>query len=98
MFPLSSVLSDPNAPPDPRIVEQLFRGAHSDIGGGYEGGDRSNFALMWMRNEAASLGVPFDPIPPEDLGAHNAVIHDERRWFGRWRNKPRTIYYYQNDQ
>jgi uncharacterized protein (DUF2235 family) len=98
VFPLSSVLSGPNAPPDPRIVEQLFRGAHSDIGGGYEDGDRSNFALMWMRNEAASLGVPFDPIPPEDLGAHNPVIHDERGWFGRWRNKPRTTYYYQNDQ
>jgi uncharacterized protein (DUF2235 family) len=97
-FPLSSVLSGPNAPRDPRIIEQSFRGAHSDIGGGYEEGDRSNFALLWMRDEGASLGVPFNPIPDADLGARNPIMHDERGWWARWRNKPRTIYYYRNDR
>ena len=94
MFPLSSVLSDPNNPfADPRIVEQGFRGAHSDIGGGYEDGDRSNFALMWMRDEGVSVGVPFGPLAPEDIGASNPIIHDERGWRERRRDRPREIYY-----
>jgi hypothetical protein len=94
MFPLSSALSNPNAPfADPRIVEVGFRGAHSDIGGGYEDGDRSNFALMWMRNEGVSVGVPFGPLAPEDIGASNPIIHDERSSRERRRNRPRVIYY-----
>jgi RHS repeat-associated protein len=94
MFPLSSVLEDPANPnANWRIVEQAFRGAHSDIGGGYEEGDRSNFALMWMRDEAVRCGVPFDPLKPEDVGAHNPIMHDERGWWERWRNKDRKIYY-----
>ncbi len=93
-FPLSSVLSDPQAPSaDPHIVEIGFRGAHSDIGGGYEDGDRSNFALMWMRDEAVSVKVPFGPLDPKDVGASWPIIHDERGRFEKWRNKPRVIYY-----
>jgi RHS repeat-associated protein len=94
MFPLSSVLSDPSKPfADPRIVEQGFRGAHSDIGGGYEDGDRSNFALMWMHDEGVSVGVPFGPLKAGDLGASNPVFHDERGPLERWRDRPREIYY-----
>jgi uncharacterized protein (DUF2235 family) len=98
-FPLSSVLSDPLHPDtDPRIKELSFDGAPYDVGGGYEIGDRSNFALLWMRDEAVSCGVPLAPIPAADLGARNPIIHDERGWLGRWLNKPRTIYYYQNER
>lgn len=94
MFPLSSALSGPRHPrSDPRIVERGFVGAHSDIGGGYEEGDRSNFALMWMRNEGGRLGVPFGPLSPEDTGARNPIVHDERDWRERLRNWPRKIYY-----
>ncbi len=94
MFPLSSVLGDPNNPlADPRIVEQGFRGAHSDIGGGYEDGDRSNFALIWMHAEGVRAGVPFGPLPSGDIGASNPIIHDERSWWERYWDRPRTIYY-----
>jgi RHS repeat-associated protein len=94
MFPLSSVLSDPSNPfADPRIVETGFRGAHSDVGGGYDDGDRSNFALMWMHDEGVSVGVPFGPLAPEDIGAINPIIHDGRGRWERWRDHPRSIYY-----
>jgi uncharacterized protein (DUF2235 family) len=94
MFPLSSVISDPKNPfADPRIVEHGFRGAHSDIGGGYEDGDRSNYALRWMHDEGVSVGVPFKPLNAEDIGAHNPIVHDERNGWERWRNNPRTIYH-----
>ncbi|MDD4870755.1 MAG: DUF2235 domain-containing protein [Kiritimatiellae bacterium] len=94
MFPLSSVLSGPNDPnADPRIVEQGFRGAHSDIGGGYTDGDLSNFALMWMRNEAVAASVPFGELKVEDVGVRNPIIHDERGPRARRWNWPRKIYY-----
>lgn len=95
MFPLSSVLSDPANPrADPRIVEMGFPGAHSDVGGGYDNGDRSNWALMWMHDEGVSVGVPFGPLPLEDSVVRNPTIHDERGWWGRRNNRPREIYYY----
>jgi len=94
MFPLSSVLSNPNNPlADPRIVEMGFAGAHSDIGGGYADGDLSNLALMWMHGEGLTVGVPFGPLAPEDVGVSNAIIHDERWPLGRVLNWPRKIYY-----
>jgi uncharacterized protein (DUF2235 family) len=94
MFPLSSVLSDPSHPLiDRRIVEMGFRGAHSDIGGGYEDGDRSNFALMWMHDEGVDAGVPFRSLAEGDTGARWPIIHDERSSREKRRNRPREIYY-----
>jgi RHS repeat-associated protein len=87
MFPLTSVLDPNGANLDPRIVERPFRGAHSDVGGGYEVGDRSNFALNWMYHEAIRVGVPFGPLSPEDVGASDPVIHDTGG------TGPRDIYY-----
>jgi uncharacterized protein (DUF2235 family) len=93
-FPLSSVLSDPSNPfVDTRIVEAGFSGVHSDIGGGYEDGDRSNLALMWMHDEGVSVGVPFGALPPGDVGVRNPVMHDERSQWAKWWNSPRKIYY-----
>lgn len=76
MFPLSPVLDPDGTGVDPRIVERPFRGSHSDIGGGYDVGDRSNFALNWMYHEAIRVGVPFGPLNPEDIGASDPVMHD----------------------
>jgi hypothetical protein len=70
-----------------------FRGAHSDIGGGYGDGDLSNFALMWMHDEGVAVGVPFSSLPSEDIGAQNPIIHDERGWWERWLDRQRKIYY-----
>jgi uncharacterized protein (DUF2235 family) len=48
---------------DPRVVQVLFPGAHSDVGGGH-GTDGTNSglsdcALVWMTRELARLGVRF---------------------------------------
>jgi len=51
---------------DPRIVQVLFPGAHSDVGGGYALADQSGLsdgALKWMMSELAKLGVLFSPAP-----------------------------------
>jgi len=48
---------------------------------------------MWMRNEGAGVGVPFGPLKPGDLGASDPVIHDMRKWWGKWLDRPRKVYY-----
>jgi RHS repeat-associated protein len=73
-FPLSSAI-DPTNVQDPRIVEKIFPGVHSDIGGGYPDDDSlANDALYWMYQEAARLGVPVSgypdnlfPVQPEEV-------------------------------
>ena len=49
--------------PEDRIVQMLFPGAHSDVGGGYPAGNResglSNGALKWMRGQLGPVGVRF---------------------------------------
>jgi uncharacterized protein (DUF2235 family) len=53
--------------PDDRILQALFPGAHSDVGGGYAtGGSQSGLsdcALRWMIDELAKLGVHFSASP-----------------------------------
>jgi uncharacterized protein (DUF2235 family) len=53
--------------PDDRIVQVLFPGAHSDVGGGYAtDGDESGLsdcALRWMTSELAKRGVRFSRSP-----------------------------------
>jgi uncharacterized protein (DUF2235 family) len=53
--------------PDDRIVQVLFPGAHSDVGGGYATGGHesglSDCTLTWMTSELAKLGVRFSPSP-----------------------------------
>ena len=52
--------------PDPRIIQVLFPGAHSDVGGGYpvpkEGG-LSDCAMAWLASELRKLGVRFSDTP-----------------------------------
>lgn len=66
-------------------------GAHSDIGGGYngvnnkyetyDGGDLSDIALNWMVNQAKHAGVPMGELAVHLRVVSNPVLHDERKVF-----------------
>ncbi len=56
--------------PDPRIIQSLFPGAHSDVGGGYKITNNesglSDGAFIWMKDHLAAVGVRFlaqSPVP-----------------------------------
>jgi uncharacterized protein (DUF2235 family) len=53
--------------PDPRIIQVLFPGAHSDVGGGYATEEfqsgLSDCSLAWMTGELKNLGVLFARSP-----------------------------------
>ncbi len=70
----------------PYRVERGFVGAHSDIGGGYNGtapgstgGDLSDLTLMWMTSMAQSAGVNMNALPQELTQVTSPVVHDESR-------------------
>ncbi len=69
---------------DPRVMQSLFPGSHSDVGGGYRvsNGESclSDSALVWMQNHLAQMGVifsgtPWFPLDPNPAG----VAHQEWR-------------------
>lgn len=64
------------------VVQVLFPGAHSDVGGGYPPDESglSNGALIWMTNRLASTGVLFERMPP---GTPNACDVAHRPWAGK---------------
>jgi RHS repeat-associated protein len=72
-------------------VERGFVGAHSDIGGGYngdassgegyDGGDLSDVALNWMFQQAAAAGVTMRALPPDLREVTSPIVHDPRRSF-----------------
>jgi hypothetical protein len=80
-----------NAPNDfnPRRIERGFIGAHSDIGGGYngdaasgeeyDGGDLSDVALNWMMQQAGLAGLTMRPLERDLREVTNPLVHDERR-------------------
>ncbi len=45
---------------DPRVKQVWFRGAHSDVGGGYVETGLSDSTLLWMATEAHQQGLVFD--------------------------------------
>jgi uncharacterized protein (DUF2235 family) len=45
---------------DDRVKQVWFRGAHSDVGGGYGETGLSDSALLWMATEAHAQGLVFD--------------------------------------
>ncbi|HET7689292.1 MAG TPA: DUF2235 domain-containing protein [Nocardioidaceae bacterium] len=45
---------------DGRVKQVWFRGAHSDVGGGYAETGLSDSALLWMATEAHAQGLVFD--------------------------------------
>lgn len=64
---------------DPRILQVLFPGAHSDVGGGYGETGLSDAALIWMAAALAGKGVRFRSLPaasPDPRGpAHQPWTH-----------------------
>ncbi|MET0865801.1 MAG: DUF2235 domain-containing protein [Nakamurella sp.] len=68
---------------DPGQIRQVwFRGAHSDVGGGYQENGLSSITLKWMINEAKGCGLVFNaeqvaaeiaPLTPENLVIHNSM-------------------------
>jgi uncharacterized protein (DUF2235 family) len=101
-FPLSSMLDAPGRGPA-NVIERSFRGAHSDVGGGYPDNDElSRVPLGWMWEEATQAGVPFRYLPENERAAtRNLIEHDESSWGDpilNWldhRDTSRTIYYQQ---
>src|SRR5262249_27723391 len=74
--------------PDARIVQTLFPGSHSDVGGGYPvDGNQSGLsdgALQWVTTELAKLRVAFAATPavkvrPDACGVAHAPW-DEPPW------------------
>ncbi|MCB1035162.1 MAG: DUF2235 domain-containing protein, partial [Acidobacteria bacterium] len=99
LFPLASAV-DPFNPDDPRIMERVFRGAHSDLGGGYtevngDRGDQLSLApLQWIWKEGRALGVPFGELTEADRRVPDEDVepHDSRYFLDRWRQfLPRLI-------
>jgi uncharacterized protein (DUF2235 family) len=70
---------------DPRVIQMLFPGAHSDVGGGYPARDNqsglADGALRWMMEELSAVQVQFARalpcVPnPDPAGiAHQPWIH-----------------------
>lgn len=53
-----------------------YVGVHSDIGGGYESGDLSNVALMWMIKQAQKKGgIKFGKYGKYKQ-INNPIVHD----------------------
>jgi RHS repeat-associated protein len=75
-FALESIGPSSNTPGRVRI-EMGFIGSHSDIGGGYPGGENqlSLVALNWMVAQARQAQVNIRSAPP--INMNNPVIHDQ---------------------
>ena len=64
-FPLSRLWNTSKCGENNKIVEKHFRGAHSDIGGGYKDDYLSRAPLQWMWQEMVAAGITMHSIPPE---------------------------------
>jgi uncharacterized protein (DUF2235 family) len=79
---------------DPRIVQALFPGCHSDVGGGFVGpgveSGLSDCTLKWMIEQLKSLGVTFlDPLTYVPQPNSRATSH--ATWLtGVWRYLPQS--------
>jgi uncharacterized protein (DUF2235 family) len=78
--------------PDPRILQALFPGCHSDVGGGFPGpgveSGLSDCTLQWMTDQLASRGVTFQS-PPVYVGQANCCATAHETWLsGIWQVLP----------
>jgi hypothetical protein len=68
---------------DGRIQEEIFPGAHTDVGGGYEDNDyQSRAPLRWMYDEMVAAGVQMSELNPETAEIPtdaDAKIHESHR-------------------
>jgi uncharacterized protein (DUF2235 family) len=80
-FNFPACFFDPDPQNPSRIVQVLFPGAHSDVGGGYEESDLSDGSLEWMTNRLHGQGLllldPLAYLPdPNALGiSHQPWLH-----------------------
>ena len=61
-------LWDPAAPPQQKLEQRWFIGAHCDVGGGYPDRRLSDMTLRWIQDKASALGLVVDPV---SVGAQN---------------------------
>jgi len=68
-------------------LEQVwFAGAHGDVGGGYRESGLSDIAFRWMLDEAAAVGLAFEPYLREALAPRSDdKMHDEYKGIYRLR-------------
>lgn len=109
-FPLESILASRDAvAAAANRREVALPGAHADIGGGYactagvscDGGDLSDIALLWMRREAESQGIVFEPLPEDQRVVSVPLMHDETTAFPFFDPDPRAdrqVYYHASTQ
>jgi uncharacterized protein (DUF2235 family) len=78
---------------DPRIVQMLFPGCHSDVGGGFVGpgieSGLSDSTLVWVTQQLAGRGVQFLPTPGGYVPQPNPCATAHATWLsGVWRYLP----------
>jgi uncharacterized protein (DUF2235 family) len=78
--------------PDPRIMQALFPGCHSDVGGGFPGpgveSGLSDASLQWMMDQLAGRGVAFLPQPFYVPQPNPCATAHETWLSGVWRYLP----------
>jgi hypothetical protein len=66
------------------LKEVWFPGVHSDVGGGYRETGLSDASCEWMRKEATSIGIQFEPHMKKAFAIdHMGKAHNERTGFYR---------------
>lgn len=66
------------------LKEVWFPGVHSDVGGGYRETGLSDASCDWMRKEATSIGIQFEPHLKNAFAIdHMDKAHNERTGFYR---------------
>ena len=66
------------------LKEVWFPGVHADVGGGYRETGLSDAACDWMRKEASSIGIQFEPHMKKAFAIdHMDKAHNERKGFYR---------------
>jgi hypothetical protein len=70
-------------PPQSRIEQVWFAGAHSDVGGGYVDRGLADIPLRWMADQATECGLKLDPsmLPAQQMLDPLAPLHESRSWF-----------------
>lgn len=63
-----SVLDNPDHPQHRQFEQRWFRGAHSNVGGGYPDRGLSNRALEWVMEKAKGAGLCFNAPPLIETG------------------------------
>jgi hypothetical protein len=60
-----------------KVVQTIFPGCHSNIGGGFPDSDLSDQVLKWMQDQLQGIGLPLNP--PASNGRWDGLIEDDGR-------------------